>query len=382
MPMGYARPAMSTPEQTPEQPGETPANKQVEDILASPELVRAVEDDDCKAFLDHVPVGIAVARNGDARHRIVYVNQAFQVLSGLTAAALNGSGWSVLDAFVGEDDPALTLGAAVSAGEDFLGTFRKDSEQSGRLVQAYVGVIENEDGSENYRIAALVDVTERDRSQREQFERGIRNKDLLLKELQHRVKNNLQLVVALIRLEARAARLGDAVDFDRLARRIDALATLYQILEIDPDAQQVDLGGYLSQIASAVAHTHSDHGIALELKVSFCPASVNVALPAGLLLNELLTNALKYAFPDRGKGRIVLECSRLDDARYRIVVADDGVGLPPEVTWPVPGKLSSLILQTLRENTKETELSVVSTPGTGTRVTLEFVHRAPIPTVN
>jgi two-component sensor histidine kinase len=116
--------------------------------------------------------------------------------------------------------------------------------------------------------------------------------------------------------------------------------------------------------------------------VSFCPASVNVALPAGLLLNELLTNSLKYAFPGRDKGRISLECSRLDDARYRIVVADDGVGLPPGVTWPVPGKLSALILQTLRENTKETALNVISTPGTGTRVTIEFVHRPAVPTVN
>jgi PAS domain S-box-containing protein len=373
---------MSTPEQTPEQSGDAPVSAQVEDILASPELVRAVEDDDCKAFLDHVPLGIAVARNGDGHYRIVYANQVFEILSGLAAAALNGSGWSVLDAFVGEDDPALTLGAAISVGEDFLGTFRSGSEQSARLVQAYVGIIENEDGSENYRIAALVDVTERERSQREQFERGIRTKDLLLKELQHRVKNNLQLVVALIRLEARAARQGDAVDFERLASRIDALAALYQILEIDPSAEQVDLGGYLSQVASTVAHAQSDHSIALELKVSFCPASVNVALPAGLLLNELLTNSLKYAFPGRGKGRISLECSRLDDARYRIVVADDGVGLPPGVTWPVPGKLSALILQTLRENTKETELNVVSTPGTGTRVTIEFVHRPAVPTVN
>jgi two-component sensor histidine kinase len=62
------------------------------------------------------------------------------------------------------------------------------------------------------------------------------------------------------------------------------------------------------------------------------PDSINVALPAGLMLNELLKNSLKYAFPERDKGTIVLECSRLDDDRYR--VTDDGVGLPPGMTWP------------------------------------------------
>jgi PAS domain S-box-containing protein len=371
---------MSTPERPPERPSDSAANTPVEEILSSPELVRAVENDDCKTFLDHIPVGIAVARNGDGLHRIVYANQVFEVLSGLTADALRGNGWTILDGFVSEDDTTLTLGAAISAGEDFIGTFR--NEQATRLVQAYVGVIEQEDGSENYRIAALVDVTDRERSQRDQLESDIRTKDLLLRELQHRVKNNLQLVVALIRLEARAAKLGDAVDFDRLAGRIDALAALYEILELEPNARQVDLGGYLSQIASTVARAHSNSTIALELKVSFCPASVNVALPAGLLLNELLTNSLKYAFPDRDKGVVVLECSRLDDDRYRIAVADDGIGLPPGMIWPVPGKLSSLILQTLRENTKETQLSVTSTPGGGTRVTIEFVHHAPAPKPN
>ena len=78
---------MSIPEQPPELSGE-PTAQQVEDILSSPELVRAVENDDFKVFLDHIPVGIAVARNGDGPHRIVYANQAFESLSGLPLEAM------------------------------------------------------------------------------------------------------------------------------------------------------------------------------------------------------------------------------------------------------------------------------------------------------
>ena len=379
--MGYASARMSTSEQTSEQPGD-PTAKQVEEILASPELARAVENDEFKAFLDHVPIAIAVARNGEGPQRIVYANKLFESLSGFPFAAIDGGDWSILDGFIKEDGDAVTLGSAITAGEDFLGIFRKATEQTVMLVQGYVGAIENEDESENYRIAALVDVSGQERSQRDALERDLRSKDVLLKELQHRVKNNLQLVVALIRLESRHLRRGEPVDFDRLAGRIDALAALYQALELEPHAQQIDLGAYLSQIAATVARAHSDGSIALELKVSFCPAAVNVALPAGLLLNELLTNALKYAFVDRAKGTVVLECTRPSDDRYRIVVSDDGVGLPAGLNWPGPGKLSSLILQTLRENAKHAELSVDSVPGRGTRVSIEFVHHAPAPKAN
>jgi two-component sensor histidine kinase len=79
-------------------------------------------------------------------------------------------------------------------------------------------------------------------------------------------------------------------------------------------------------------------GIRLELKVDSFPVSVNVALPAGMVVNELLTNALKHAFVGRDRGTIMLH-SLADDRGCRVVVADDGVGLPPDISWPKSGKL-------------------------------------------
>ena len=76
-------------------------------------------------------------------------------------------------------------------------------------MEAYSGIIENEDAGKTYRIVALIDVTEREKTQREEFARQLRDKDMLLKELQHRVKNNLQLITVLIRLDARNQRNGD-----------------------------------------------------------------------------------------------------------------------------------------------------------------------------
>jgi len=117
-------------------------------------------------------------------------------------------------------------------------------------------------------------------------------------------------------------------------------------------------------------------GIRLDLKVDHAPVSLNIALPVGLVVNELLTNSFKYAFGGRGTGVISVECLRKGEKRYRIVVADDGAGLPEGVTWPVPGKIGALIVQTLRENAK-TDLNVESAPDKGVRVTISFDHKAP-----
>jgi len=98
-------------------------------------------------------------------------------------------------------------------------------------------------------------------------------------------------------------------------------------------------------------HTYAVGGTRLDLKVDHAPVSINVAMPVGLVVNELLTNAFKYAFNGRGSGTITLRCFHEDDLNYRIVVADDGLGLPEGTQWPAPGKLGALIVQTLRENT-------------------------------
>lgn len=360
-----------------EQPSQTEGPSQpVEELLNSPELARAVADEDFKRLLDHLPIAIVISWPVRGQQRIFYANAAFERLLGQPRAAVEGSGWQVLDVFVHEDDPHIRLGRAVLTAEDFLGAFHKGADGGPPvLVQAYASAIENEDGTEQYRIAALVDVSAQARTERDDIEQRLRDKDLLLKELQHRVKNNLQLITALIRLEARSARRGDPIDLDRLAGRIDALSLLYQALSEENWAQEVDLGHYLGQIAAAAMHTHAVEGIGLDLKVSYAAASINVAMPAGLLINELLTNAFKYAFVERGRGTITVECKRDEDNRFRIVFADDGVGLPAGTSWPMPGKLGALIVQTLRENTQSLDIVVDSGPAGGVRVTLVFTHR-------
>ncbi|MDB5417976.1 MAG: histidine kinase, partial [Phenylobacterium sp.] len=205
----------------------------------------------------------------------------------------------------------------------------------------------------------------------DQLKQRVREKDLQLRELQHRVKNNLQLITALIRVEAQGvADHSTSEGFDRLAGRVEALGLLYRGLADAGPGDEVDLGVYLSEIASAVMRAHALEGIRLDLRVDSWPVSIDVAMPAGLVVNELLTNSLKHAFGGREAGTITLHCTA-DGRGCRVLIADDGVGLPEGLSWPKPGKLSALIAKSLMQNANAT-IDVRSAPGEGTRVTLVF----------
>jgi two-component sensor histidine kinase len=278
-----------------------------------------------------------------------------------------------LNAFQDEDDSQVSLERALRERDDYLGTFKLAAPKP-LLVEAYTSTIENLDGVESYRVVAMIDVTARERAQREDFARQLRDKDMLLKEIQHRVKNNLQLITTLIRFDARNKRSGE-VNLARLAGRIESLQILYRDLANDAASNEtLDLGHYLSEIASAVVRTYAVDGMRLDLKVDHVPVSINVAMPVGLLVNELLTNSFKYAFNGQEAGTLTVRCLRVAEDQYRIVVADDGIGLPEGTTWPRDGKLGALIVQCLRENAK-TELDVETAPGKGTRVTIGLTHK-------
>ena len=151
---------------------------------------------------------------------------------------------------------------------DYVGVFRIECQgEEAALADAYSNLIQNDDGVPLFRLVALVNVTAHGKAEREALKERIREKDTLLKEIQHRVKNNLQMITALIRLEARNAR-GDTATapFDRLAGRIEALQFLYESLSADAKGDEIDLGVYLSQIASGVMRSHAGGGNSLGSK--------------------------------------------------------------------------------------------------------------------
>jgi two-component sensor histidine kinase len=344
----------------------TPDTISMESLLNTPDLSTALENDRFRQFLDHVPVAIAVSEiPGDT---IAYANFEFERIAGEAAAAIEGKAWHELRIATAASDKGR-LGDAILSDEEYIGLFALDRDGAATAIEAWSNVITNDDGAPQFRLVALADSSER--TDQHELARRVAETDVLLQELQHRVRNNLQMITALIRLESRGIPHDASKQrFDRLAGRVESLGLLYHSLSDGNGGSTVDLGTYLSQIASSVMQAHAVDGVRLELKVDSWPVSIDVAMPTGLVVNELMTNALKYAFADRDGGTIKVS-SLTDDSGCRVIVADDGNGLPAGDVWPRKGKLGNLIVNSLKQNAKA-QVSVESAPGQGMRVTIFF----------
>jgi two-component sensor histidine kinase len=342
----------------------------VDQLLDTADLADALESDRFKQFLDQVPVAIAVSVV-KPEERIVYANFEFARLTHQANNEILGGGWDLLPGVATDPEAARSLGEAVTFERDYVGAFAIPHDGSPGTVDAWSNVIEDDDGTPEFRLVALVKAASRATSVLDELQRQVREKDMQLRELQHRVKNNLQMITALIRVEAQGVTdRSTGEGFDRLAGRVESLGLLYRALGEAGQGDEVDLGVYLSEIASAVMRAHAVEGIRLDLKVERWLASIDVAMPTGLVVNELLTNALKHAFQGRRGGVITLSCTS-DDTAWRVVVADDGVGLPDGLSWPKPGKLSALIVRSLLQNANAT-IDVESEAGRGMQVTILF----------
>jgi two-component sensor histidine kinase len=321
-----------------------------------------------------VPLAIAVSELQN-REVIVYVNPEFERVSGLSASDLEQKFWDTLSGESADDPDGISLASAIVERSECVGCFKVHGPGEPVTVELHSNVIEDDVGVPAYRLVALVNAVPRELDPKS-LEARIREKDTQLRELQHRVKNNLQMITALIRLETRNAEAGDPASFERLAGRVASLALLYDALSPIDRYAEIDLGVYLSQIATAVMASHAVEGIRLDLRVDTYPVSINVAMPTGLVVNELLTNSLKHAFRGRDGGTITLH-SVVDGEGCTVMVSDDGVGLPEGETWPKRGRLGALIAESLRQNA-HADFEVTSDPATGTAVTISFDRSAAV----
>lgn len=336
------------------------------DVVA---LIDALEGDRFKQFLDHTPVAVAVSQIQPSEI-VTYANLEFQRLTGLMAEQIEGKSWRALPGIGSADDDERLLRDAVRNDSEYLGVFTIEREDGSINVDVWSNTIENDMGQPIYRLVALSSApTATDLRTAETA--ALNKKDVQLKELQHRVKNNLQMITSLIRSEARNYKDDESSEgFSRLAGRVNALAVLYEALSLDKTDDQVDLGAYLGQIASAVMQAHATEGVRLDTKMDTLPVSINVAMPIGLVVNEVLTNALKHAFKGEDGGIIQLN-SLIDDDGCHVTIADDGVGLPEGTTWPQHNRLSAIIVKSLEQNA-DARVAVSSVSGEGVAVTISF----------
>jgi two-component sensor histidine kinase len=169
---------------------------------------------------------------------------------------------------------------------------------------------------------------------------ALSEKELLLKEIHHRVKNNLQVISGLLKLQSRHLSDPSALDALREGRnRVQSMALIHQNLYQEENLTGIEAGTYIGKLADALFLSYNIAPGAVELDTQIEPLRLDVdtAIPLGLILNELISNSLKHAFPEGKQGRINVSLQKQGDA-LQLKVADNGIGMPAQVRGKGAGK--------------------------------------------
>jgi PAS domain S-box-containing protein len=179
------------------------------------------------------------------------------------------------------------------------------------------------------------DITERKRAE-EAAQASLREKEILLREIHHRVKNNMQIISSLFNLQAGHIKDEDARRMLKEGQlRIRSMALVHEKLYQSHDLAKIDFAGYVRSLADHLFQFFSVEAgrIRLETDMAHVHLDINSAVPCGLLVTELITNALKHAFPGERKGVVGIRLSRREDGTVELRVADDGIGFPEAVDF-------------------------------------------------
>jgi len=192
--------------------------------------------------------------------------------------------------------------------------------------------------------------------ERRRLIQSIEEKDLLLKEIHHRVKNNLQIIASLLRLQSASCSselLTTALQASQ--NRVESMAMIHQQLYDSEDLRYVDLGEHAKRLLANLFHSFGvdESRVARQVKMEPLLVGIDQAIPVGLILNELVTNTLKHAFPGGRAGQVVIEGSRRGN-EIRLVVGDDGIGIPDGVDLKQSKSLGLQIVHILARQLKST----------------------------
>lgn len=186
---------------------------------------------------------------------------------------------------------------------------------------------------ERFHQAIIRDITERKKAE-EQNKEALREKEVLLREIHHRVKNNMQIISSLLNLQSQSLRDPEIKAMFRESQdRIRTMALVHEKLYQTSDLSRIDFAEYIRSLVAYLFRAYPTEAGRIQLKTDMDKTflDINTSIPCGLIVNELVSNALKHAFPDERKGEIAIELRESEGGTLRLTVRDNGIGFPEGV---------------------------------------------------
>ena len=214
-------------------------------------------------------------------------------------------------------------------------------------------------------VGMTLDITER-RKAEDQIKAALKEKEVMLREIHHRVKNNLQVISSLLNMQARNAKDQDTTKTLSEARdRIIAMSLIHSQLYEGSDLAEINMKEFMDRLLGQLLQSYQvgDTRITRVIRVDDYPFPISVAVPVGLIINELLSNALKHAFDGRDEGKIEVSLTASEGGRIHLTVSDDGVGLPPGFDINKSKTLGLRLVKILTEDQLQGNLEVTSDGG-------------------
>ncbi len=321
----------------------------------------------------------------DHEQKVVFWNKAMEQMTGIKKEDIVGQGdYAYALPFYRERRPILIdliflPGPELEAkykyvhrvedtiyGETYISHMNRNT---GAYLWGAAAPLFNSDGQRIGAIEVIRDITEHIHVE-QALEKSLEEKNILFKELQHRVKNNLNIVASLLSLAARDCADEPQVKvFNDAVSRIRAISRIYEQLNTADNPQKVDLDRYIRKMTMSLIDAYSpdkDHA-SLVMDLDKIKLDVKRAVPLGLILNELITNTIKYAYPDDAKGELKVELGRHGE-NITLAVSDNGIGLPEAVRRGDARGMGFQLMEMLT-NQIEGDLAIDSGNGTSIRVT-------------
>lgn len=303
-----------------------------QDITEQKQAETALSESEARfrAIFEQAAAGIATAT---AEGRFLEANRTFCDMLGYTSEELTEM--TVYDLTSPEDiKRQVELDNTVLQGKrDLIQLEKRFLHKKGYTVWANLAtqVLRDEAGFVQYVIGVVVDITERKRAEAA-LQEALTEKEALLREIHHRVKNNMQVIVGLLRMHARRTEDPDLTKaFDDCRDRIEAMSLVHEALYQSDDLARIDFEVYLKKLCRNLARAHNAKNKGIEVAVDRCNVTLNMdqGVAVGMLIAELISNAFKHAFSRGQVGNVSVTITPLDPETIELIVEDDGKGLPP-----------------------------------------------------